>query len=75
MKRRLVEYHGQLLSVSEAARLAGLRPQTLEARLRRGNTLELALLRPTHTPRSSGRLGARRSPWIALGYLRVTASP
>jgi hypothetical protein len=55
------------LSVSGWAREVGLRPQTLHARLRRGWSLERAVATHTHSLSESGRLGARRSPWVAFG--------
>jgi hypothetical protein len=67
---KLYSYLGQSLTISQIARSTGLRPQTLDARLRRGVGLELAIMMPPQSRMASGRVGASRSPWIRIGYFR-----
>lgn len=74
MRVRLLTLHGATRSVTEWARLAGLRPQTLSGRLARGVPLELALHTNVTTRSAAGTRGAARSPWMTISTIpRTTA--
>ncbi len=58
-----------MTSIRSRALQAGIHPQTVYSRLRRGWSVDIAVSAPVQDPRVSGALGASRSPWAAFGTL------